>query len=72
MLNGTNQHRALRPNQVVSKTGFSKSHLYRLIQAGQFPLPTKLSERIVVWDEAIIDDWLANKFRQQTAQKSAG
>jgi prophage regulatory protein len=54
--------RALRLHKVAEKTGLSKTHLYRLIKAGKFPQPTKLSERISAWDEASVDAWLIEKF----------
>jgi len=54
--------RALRASKVLEKTGISRTHLYRLIQQGEFPPPSKLSERVSVWDEIIIDNWLADKF----------
>ncbi len=54
--------KALRLPKVAEKTGLSKTHLYRLIQQGKFPKPCKLSERVSVWDEAAIDNWLAEKF----------
>jgi len=53
---------ALRLPQVLSKTGLSRSNLYRLITCGRFPKGSKLSERTVVWDEAQIDNWLQSKF----------
>lgn len=53
---------ALRFPQVQFRTGLSKTHLYRLIQRGDFPAPHKLSERVSAWDEAAIDAWLAGKF----------
>lgn len=54
--------KALRFPQVQSRTGLSKTHLYRLIQRGDFPAPHKLSERVSAWDEAAIDAWLSVKF----------
>ena len=54
--------RALRISRVTDKTGVSKSHIYRLIKAGEFPKPSKISERVSVWDEAVLDEWLAEKF----------
>ena len=54
--------RAIRANAVLEKTGMSRTHLYRLIQAGKFPQPIKLSERITAWDEAAVDAWLNEKF----------
>ena len=54
--------RALRIPKVTDKTGLSKTHIYRLIKAGEFPKPSKISERVSVWDEAALDNWLAGKF----------
>ncbi len=54
--------RAIRATAVLEKTGMSRTHLYRLIQAGKFPQPIKLSERITAWDEAAVDAWLNEKF----------
>ncbi len=56
------QRRALRVESVIERTGLSKTHLYRLIQAEKFPRPVKLSERVSVWDAALIDQWLSAKF----------
>ncbi|MER2602687.1 MAG: AlpA family phage regulatory protein [Candidatus Competibacter phosphatis] len=59
----TKAHRkALRLPAVAEKTGLSKTHIYRLIQQGKFPPSHRLSERVSVWDEAAIDDFLAAKF----------
>jgi prophage regulatory protein len=54
--------KALRIDSVIERTGFSKTHLYRLIQAEKFPRPVKLSERVSVWDAALVDRWLSSKF----------
>ena len=55
--------RVLRTSKVLAKTDISRTHLYRLIQQDKFPAPTKLSERVSIWDEAAIDNWLDSKFR---------
>lgn len=54
--------KAIRASAVLEKTGMSKTHLYRLVQAGKFPKPIKLSERVSAWDEAAVDAWLGEKF----------
>ena len=54
--------KALRIPKVTDKTGLSKTHIYRLVKAGEFPKPTKISKRVSVWDEATLDNWLARKF----------
>ena len=54
--------RALRLQQVVERTGLSKTHIYRLMQRGQFPAPARLSERVVAWDEDAVCAWLNERF----------
>lgn len=54
--------RVLRCFEVIEKVKISKTHIYRLINQGKFPKPTKISERISVWNEHEIDAWLAAKF----------
>lgn len=56
------ERKALRVSSVLAQTGISKTQLYRLIQAGKFPRPVKLSDRISAWDADIVDQWLAAKF----------
>jgi prophage regulatory protein len=58
----TAPRRALRLCSVISLTGISKTQVYRLVQAGKFPQPVKLSERISVWDADLVDQWLSSKF----------
>ena len=53
--------KALRIDSVIERTGVSKTHLYRLINAQKFPCPVKLSERVSVWDAELVDRWLAHK-----------
>lgn len=54
--------RALRLPQVVECTGLSKTHIYRLMQRGQFPAPARLSQRVVAWDSAAVNAWLVERF----------
>jgi prophage regulatory protein len=58
----SNYNRALRLREVADRTGLSKTHIYRLIQRGQFPTPARLSERVVAWDEAAVNAWLSERF----------
>lgn len=58
------QLRALRIRQVLETIGISRTHLYRLIQAGKFPQPVKISERVSAWDEAAVNAWLTKKFAE--------
>ena len=59
LINNIAKHdRALKDTQVREKIGMSKSHMYRLMEAGKFPAPMRISERCVRWSEKAIDEWI--------------
>lgn len=51
----------LRLSAVVVKTGLSRSTIYRLAAAGQFPRPIWLTAHTSTWDAAEIDRWIAER-----------
>ena len=52
----------LRPNQVSEKLGISKGALPALRRRDtSFPQPIRVSQKILRWDEADINDWLTKK-----------
>ncbi|WP_081280879.1 helix-turn-helix transcriptional regulator [Stenotrophomonas maltophilia] len=51
--------RFLRKPDVLSRTGISRSHLYRLMNQGRFPVSIPLSPRVTVWLESDVDAWIA-------------
>jgi prophage regulatory protein len=55
---------AKRP-EVERLTGLSRSSIYRLAAAGQFPQPVKLSPRAVGWRADEIAAWI----EQRTAER---
>ncbi len=61
----TRSLQALRLPKVLAKTGLSRSHTLRLVKQGKFPAPTHLSERLVVWFEHQIDEWLESRINNQ-------
>ena len=50
--------RLLQIEEVSKRVGFSKSQIYRLIAAGQFPAPLKVSARAVRWRSDEIDEYV--------------
>lgn len=54
--------KAIRLAQVLNKVALSRSQIFRLVAAGKFPRGTHISERVTVWKESDIDQWLADKF----------
>ena len=51
----------LRIKGVMKKTGLARSTVWLWVKEGKLPKPTKLSERVSVWEESSIDEWLQNK-----------
>ena len=52
----------LRPNEVSEKLGISKGALPALRRRDtSFPQPIRVSQKILRWDEADINDWLTKK-----------
>ena len=61
--------RTLRRNQVLSKTGLSRTSQFNLEKAGDFPRHFMLTPRCAVWFEDEVDAWLEE--RQRTAIRAA-
>ena len=57
--------RLLRLPDVLERTALSSSTLYRLVNAGRFPRPLKLTERSSAWVEAEVDAWIAERIRER-------
>jgi predicted DNA-binding transcriptional regulator AlpA len=52
----------LRPEEVSDKLGISKGALSSLRRREvSFPLPIRVSQKVLRWDEADINDWLLKK-----------
>jgi len=51
----------LRQPQVLAFVPFSKSTLWRRIQAKAFPEPVKLSQRITVWRAEDLRQWIGEQ-----------
>jgi prophage regulatory protein len=55
------QQKILRVADAVQKTGLSRSTIYRLLEAEDFPLPIRLSKRAIGWTELQLDEWIAKR-----------
>lgn len=53
--------RFLRLPDVLSRTGLSRSQIYRLQAASRFPQHVKLGDAVSAWIEAEIDQWCADR-----------
>lgn len=50
--------RFLRIKDVIATIGLSRTSIYRMIGAGDFPKPVQLTARSVGWWEADVSKWL--------------
>jgi prophage regulatory protein len=48
----------IRLSEVIRKTGFGKTWIYKLISAGKFPKQIKIGERAVAFIESEVDEWI--------------
>lgn len=51
----------LRRPAVEEITGLSRTTIYKLMNAGQFPRPVKITGKAVAWPESAITEWLASR-----------
>jgi len=51
----------LRMSDLSDKVGICRSQIYKLIQQGDFPTQIKLGERISVWSESEVEEWMRRK-----------
>lgn len=56
----TQTTRLIRLPEVLHKTGYKKTWIYRLITENKFPKPIKLCSRAVAFIEAEIDQWISD------------
>ena len=53
--------RLLPPAVVMDRTSLSRTTLWRLVRAGQFPKPAQVSPGRVAWAEGAIQGWITSK-----------
>ncbi len=53
----------LRLSTVKTRTGLSRSTVYRRVAEGRFPSPVPLGGRSVGWLESEITNWIAQQVR---------
>jgi prophage regulatory protein len=58
---GAPTSRLIRVSEVTSRTGVTKTHLYRLMAAGKFPRAIKVTEGTSAWVESEIAQWIADR-----------
>ena len=56
--------RFLRVSEVQARTSLGRSTIYRWSAEGRFPPPIWLSERVVRWVEAEVDEWVRKRLEK--------
>ena len=59
----------LRVRQVSERVGLSRSTIYQLVKAGNFPSPVKIGARAPAWLASEVDEW--QQQRIAAARKAA-
>ena len=53
--------RFLRTNETLEIAGISKSSMYALLRAGDFPQPRRCGPRTIRWRHSEILEWIENR-----------
>ena len=65
----TRPRRLIRKQEVLHRTGYSHTTIWRLEKAGLFPLRVQLSPMAVGWFEDEVDQWIASRIRRGGVKK---
>ena len=64
----TTMTRLLRLDEVIHRTGLSRSTIYAMMSSGSMPEPVRISRGTVGWIEAEIEDFLLDRIAQSRAK----
>ena len=69
------KHRFIRLNEVLSRTGFGRTSIYRKMEDGSFPKSLKLGgppkdpnvfdSRAIAWIEDEVDQWIESRIENR-------
>ena len=69
------KHRFIRLNEVLSRTGYGRTTIYRKMEDGSFPKSVKLGNplkdpeafdsRAVAWIEDEVDQWIESRIEER-------
>lgn len=63
------QRSIIRLPEVMSRTGLSRSSIYRFIKLGIFPHHFSLGARAVGWDSQGIDSWIESRLQDSNLER---
>ncbi len=64
--------KALRPKAVADRLGIKLVTLKKWVAQGRFPKPIKLAERVAVWEDVDVENWLNAKKMEVHDGRSEG
>lgn len=57
--------RLITLGEVRDRVPYSKVHIYRLMERGEFPQSVEVGPQRVAWVESEIDEWIAERLRRR-------
>ena len=71
------KHRFIRLNEVMSRTGYGRTSIYRKMEDGSFPKslklggppkdPNEFDSRAIAWLEAEVDQWIESRIEDRVS-----
>lgn len=61
--------RILRIGEVKSRTGLSRTTIWRKEKAGDFPARVRLGANSVGWPESEVEEWIEKRLRERRAER---
>ena len=73
--NTKTKHRFIRLNEVMSRTGYGRTSIYRKMEDGSFPNslklggppkdPNEFDSRAIAWIEEEVDQWIESRIQDR-------
>lgn len=58
----------VRLSEVLTRTGYSRAWIYKLIAQGRFPLSVKIGSRSIAFIESEIDEWINQRIAESRGE----
>lgn len=57
----------MRKQEMLRRTGLSKTRMHELVKQGTFPKPVQIGKRAVAWVESEIEQWIQEQISKRAA-----
>lgn len=58
----------IRLPEAMTRTGYSRSGIYKLISQGRFPKPVKIGTRAIAFIESEVDEWINQRIAESRGE----